>query len=393
MLGTLEPTQKQNWKSHIGSLVHAYNCTKHDTTGFSPYYLMFGRHPRIPVDLVLGKVEDQDTTSVDQYVASLQNQLKKAFEVAESATKSNQMGHKKVYDRKIRGAVLEIGDRVLLRNVGLKGTNKLADKWSGEVYVVTGKPNDNIPVYEVRLEQGSKKIRVVHRNLLLPLPWIPSNDREVSVTTLGDSMNTGLSDSSVDSSQTLDKATLTVGPFPVSHLLRMSMGRDIPTPALRGVRRVNHASAGTPSGIKESGSDSEEIDISSVLENSISNDMKVNASADDTYPELDSRCDFSKKEEVVGDGEIEEDERIEDEEEVVEEDEERTDGEEEVVDEDEERMNEEDLVLEVTSEEITEAEETDKEESFGSEVKTPQPAPRRSSRLRSKAHLDKDFCL
>ena len=54
-------------------------------------------------------------------------------------------------------------------------------------------------------------------------------------------------------------------------------------------------------------------------------------------------------------------------------------------------MNEEDLVLEVTSEEVTEAEETDKEESFGSEVKTPQPAPRRSSRLRSKAHLDKDF--
>ena len=310
MLGTLELTQKQNWKSHIGSLVHAYNCTKHNTTGFSPYYLMFGRHPRIPVDLVLGKVEDQDTTSVDQYVASLQNQLKKAFEVAESATKSNQMGHKKVYDRKIRGAVLEIGDRVLLWNVGLKGTNKLADKWSEEVYVVTGKPNDNIPVYEVRLEQGSKKIRVVHRNLLLPLPWIPSNDREVSVTTLGDSMNTGLSDSSVDSSQTLDKATLTVGPFPVAHPLRMSMGRDIPTPAPRGVRRENHASAGTPSGIQESGSDSEEIDISSVLENSISNDMKVNASADDTYPELDSR---SEKEEVVGDGEIEEDGRIEDE--------------------------------------------------------------------------------
>ena len=239
--------------------------------------------------------------------------MKKAFEVAESATKSNQMGHKKVYDRKIRGAVLEIGDRVLLRNVGSKGTNKLADKWSEEVYVVTGKPNDNIPVYEVRLEQGSKKIRVVHRNLLLPLLWIPSNDREVSVTTLGDSMKTGLSDSSVDSSQTLDKATLTVGPFPVAHPLRMSMGRDIPTPAPRGVRRENHASAGTPSGIQESGSDSEEIDISSVLENSISNDMKANASADDTYPELDSRSDFSEKEEVVGDGEIEEDERIEDE--------------------------------------------------------------------------------
>ena len=33
MLGTLEPVKKLDWKSHIGSLVHAYNCTKHDTTG------------------------------------------------------------------------------------------------------------------------------------------------------------------------------------------------------------------------------------------------------------------------------------------------------------------------------------------------------------------------
>ena len=54
-------------------------------------------------------------------------------------------------------------------------------------------------------------------------------------------MNTGLSDSSVDSSQTLDKAMLTVGPFPVAHPLRMSMGRDIPTPAPRS---VGHGSSG-----------------------------------------------------------------------------------------------------------------------------------------------------
>lgn len=52
MLGTLEPEQKKNWKTYIGPLVHAYNCTQHDSTGFSPYYLMFGRNPRLPVDIV-----------------------------------------------------------------------------------------------------------------------------------------------------------------------------------------------------------------------------------------------------------------------------------------------------------------------------------------------------
>ena len=54
MLGTLEDRQKEDWKSFVAPLVHAYNATKHDSTGFSPYFLMFGRHPRLAVDAFLG---------------------------------------------------------------------------------------------------------------------------------------------------------------------------------------------------------------------------------------------------------------------------------------------------------------------------------------------------
>ena len=43
MLGTLTPEHKKNWKSHVPALVHAYNCTRNAATGFSPYYLLFGR--------------------------------------------------------------------------------------------------------------------------------------------------------------------------------------------------------------------------------------------------------------------------------------------------------------------------------------------------------------
>ena len=42
MFGTLDPKTKIDWKSQVESLVHAYNCTKHDSsTGFAPYFLMF----------------------------------------------------------------------------------------------------------------------------------------------------------------------------------------------------------------------------------------------------------------------------------------------------------------------------------------------------------------
>ena len=50
MLGTLENHKKEDWTSYIALLVHSYNATKHPSTGFSPYFLMFGRHPRLAID-------------------------------------------------------------------------------------------------------------------------------------------------------------------------------------------------------------------------------------------------------------------------------------------------------------------------------------------------------
>jgi hypothetical protein len=54
ILGTLDSNQKKDWKLHVAGLVYAYNCTRQPTTGLLPYFLMFGRTPRSPVEITFG---------------------------------------------------------------------------------------------------------------------------------------------------------------------------------------------------------------------------------------------------------------------------------------------------------------------------------------------------
>lgn len=177
MLGTLESDKKKKWSQYIPHLVHAYNCTPNDATGFSPYFLMFGREARLPVDICFGTSSDdtQEKTYL-KYVADMRKELKAAYELAESfATKQNE-GNKRRYDKTICFSQLLPGDRVLLRNLGLKGKHKLADRWASKPYVVKSQM-PNLPVFRLKPEDGNGSIKILHRNHLLSLGdkvWLAS---------------------------------------------------------------------------------------------------------------------------------------------------------------------------------------------------------------------------
>ena len=54
MLGTLPKKPKSTWREQVPTLVHAYKCTRNNVMGLSPYYLMFGCKPYLPIDLIFG---------------------------------------------------------------------------------------------------------------------------------------------------------------------------------------------------------------------------------------------------------------------------------------------------------------------------------------------------
>ena len=79
-----------------------------------------------------------------------------------------QARHKGLYDRRCKGAALDIGDLVLVKKTAWKGRNKIHDTWESDEYQVIGQPNPGIPVYEMESVAGGRT-RVLHWNLLLPL--------------------------------------------------------------------------------------------------------------------------------------------------------------------------------------------------------------------------------
>ena len=85
MVGTLSPEKKSEWKNHTGTLVHAYNCTRISTAGFSPYYLMYGRQPHLSIDVTL-VLAPQTTTAPDtsEFVQKMREHAKLAREKAEA---------------------------------------------------------------------------------------------------------------------------------------------------------------------------------------------------------------------------------------------------------------------------------------------------------------------
>ena len=76
MLGTLPTHAKKNWQEWVATLTHAYNCTVSPVTGFSPYFLMFGRTPKLPLDIELGvTLIEQEQTSHQSYAQKLHSKL------------------------------------------------------------------------------------------------------------------------------------------------------------------------------------------------------------------------------------------------------------------------------------------------------------------------------
>ena len=165
MIGKFDPEKRRKWPAHIGSIIIAYNSTRSLVTGYSLYYLMFGRRP---IDLLFPMRRTQMLTrTIDKYVASLYDRLRESLAIAQDCAIKEAQRQKRLYDHKVGAVELRPGDHVLVRLDAFRGQRrKLKNRWADDLHTVVTRVVDGIPTYVVKNDRTGKK-KVVHRARLL----------------------------------------------------------------------------------------------------------------------------------------------------------------------------------------------------------------------------------
>ena len=162
MLKRLCSEQPRQWHRYINPLLFAYREVPQESTGFSPFELLYGRAVRGPMfilkELWTKELEEPEVKNSYQDVFELREKLEDTLKLAHTELQKAQHKGKHYYDRKAKVRRFAQGDKVLI----LLPTdhNKLLMQWKGpfEVSAVVGL-ND----YKVCVKG---KERVYHANLL-----------------------------------------------------------------------------------------------------------------------------------------------------------------------------------------------------------------------------------
>ena len=171
MISKLEEDRKACWSKHLPELLLAYNATCSTVTGYSPYYLVFGRRPRIPVDYLFPTLRDSPhQTKMEVSVVAMQKRLKEAFTVARHLTSEEVARQCRYYDHKAGAVALQPGDVVMVCTDGFVGKRKVKDHWEDGGFIVESQLED-WPVYKIKCptsdDKQKPKYQILHRNCLL----------------------------------------------------------------------------------------------------------------------------------------------------------------------------------------------------------------------------------
>ena len=154
--------QPKQWHRLINPVLFAYREVPQESTGFSPFQLLYGRSVRGPgtilKELWTKEVNIPEVNSSYEYVTELRERLEDSLKLAQEELEKSQKRYMRHYDRKAKPRRLEVGDQVLI--LLPTDSNKLLMQFRGP-YTVESRVGAN----DYRVKMGSKT-KTYHVNML-----------------------------------------------------------------------------------------------------------------------------------------------------------------------------------------------------------------------------------
>ena len=177
MLRKFVEEHPNEWDKLLPYLLFAYREVPQESTGFSPFELLFGHHVRGPLDVMKESWEEREYVGEDvlTYIMNMRERLATMSELAHENLEKAQEKQKRWYDKKARNRELEEGQQVLV--LLPSNQKKIHAAWQGP-YKITKKVGT--VDYEVDMHDKKKRRRIFHINMLKP--WYTPENVTYSMT-------------------------------------------------------------------------------------------------------------------------------------------------------------------------------------------------------------------
>ena len=188
-----------SWDENVKAYTMAYNSSVHATTGQTPFFIIHGFEPRLPLDVIYGP--PAELVTVRSFLADRLGTLRNAYQRAQSSTMRAAEKAAKRYDRSVCENRYRQGEEVWVRDhtAAAGGKPKLGLPYAGPATIIgeVGTKGEAV-TYKIRDQKG--RVRVVHHNHLKPVV----RGKDVDALSNGPDQNTD--------KEVLHTSSLTTGP-------------------------------------------------------------------------------------------------------------------------------------------------------------------------------------
>ena len=155
MLAKLVDRSQRDWDTKIPGILSAYRTAKNESTKFSPFFILYGRDPVLPVDTLLApKYRYQG----EEYVPTMLENLHGAHHMVRHNLARSHERNKIYYDKKAKPVNLKVGDMVYFRDPSeANQSSKLSSHWQ-PFYRVIKALSDVTFVIKNQLSGGTKVV-------------------------------------------------------------------------------------------------------------------------------------------------------------------------------------------------------------------------------------------